>query len=149
MDTATLPQLTDEQRANVVEWIDALESNDYPQGSLLLCRLQGGKWEYCCLGVACSLKEIPFQVITHTLAVEARDFNFNGSAAGYSALPDETWFEDTYGFNLERLFTFRWTNATDGETHMEQCSLPNANDNLVPFAEIAQVLRREILGQNI
>jgi hypothetical protein len=42
-------------KVNMRKWVAALRSGDFLQGQERLATLKGGKWFYCCLGVACEL----------------------------------------------------------------------------------------------
>lgn len=41
------------------EWVAALRSGKYKQGKAFLHTVEDGKDSFCCLGVACSLSDVP------------------------------------------------------------------------------------------
>lgn len=150
-DTLTIdtPTLTDEQRANVEAWCTALESGDYEQGRGMLC--QDGK--FCCLGVAAEASGVKWRAIANG----ARGYYMTEGTGLYSDfLPEDTWFEERYGFRISRHFIHV---SDDGEVNYETlyayndgetASFPDRkNRDPLPHPEIAKMIRREILGEDV
>lgn len=50
-----MSDLSEEQKENRKEWVEALRSGNYEQGQEGLFYKEGNKEKYCCLGVACSI----------------------------------------------------------------------------------------------
>jgi len=53
------------------EWLEALESGKYKQGSDKLCKIDNNEKYYCCLGVGAIILDDPFEI---------SELKFNGSA---------------------------------------------------------------------
>lgn len=47
------------------KWIGALKSGSYKQGRHFLCESDGNDWQYCCLGVLCSILDVPYTLFTN------------------------------------------------------------------------------------
>lgn len=63
-------------------WVKALRSGKYRQGTGTLCRQVRPRVEFCCLGVACAIAELPWQ------------FNRNGLVYFSDQIVKEGWYED-------------------------------------------------------
>ncbi len=50
-------KVTEENRAELIKWAEALESGKYKQGTRYLRNIDD---EYCCLGVICSINNVEF-----------------------------------------------------------------------------------------
>lgn len=72
-----MPYQASPNRANILLWVQALESGKFQQGHTVLKsrRVDGDHWRYCCLGVACELAiehgvqvqtaMVPYGSVTH------------------------------------------------------------------------------------
>lgn len=110
------------------EWVTALESDKYQQGKILLC----SEGKYCCLGVACELAGLP-----HTILDNSR--NYFGD---YGCITKEN-----------PLFSiFDWFGKLPKPLHYHNSvssSLSRLNDNGMNFKDIAKVIRKYYLGEDV
>lgn len=135
-------KITDEQRANVIEWIEALESGDYAQGTGGMLLVSDIGPEHCCLGVASVVAGVPHD---ESVASSFASFYYGQEAAPRAGswealkynthLPDGEWFQDRFGFSFNDQL------AWSGET------LYHMNDTGKSFADIAKALRRHVFGK--
>jgi hypothetical protein len=111
------------------QWVDALRSGRYRQGTQYLHRIVDGEPYYCCLGVLCSLLASPDNVVASS----------NGSVCTYEGdsqlLPEKVvkaaGMRDNEG-------TFRL--IEDDDTDKELWAI-NDHDGR-SFAEIAEIIER-------
>lgn len=97
-----------------IEWVKALRSGEYPQGTTRLLDLEG---KYCCLGVLCEINKAPKME----------------SSKGYK------FYDCEYGAPLEihRLTGLR---TAKGEIYNKGINLANLNDTGASFFEIADLI---------
>ena len=149
--------MTLKMRADIKErWIKELESGEYKQGAGNLHEkgpilLPGGKQpgKFCCLGVLCKMAE-------EEGAVEITSTDAHGSVVQYgnetAYLPPEVvrWA----GLSYEGERTFEDTSIEEkrgiiehtGSGIRDLVSLSLMNDSGEPFSEIAQVIRKKVVG---
>ena len=109
------------------KWLAALESGDYPQGKFALKEAQNGVVSYCCLGVLCEVAVAEGVISEAAPREDSPTYIFNGSTA---YLPTKV---------------MEWAGLTShaGDLEEENVCLTRLNDNGVPFAEIAEVIREK------
>lgn len=115
--------LTDEEISLANQWIEALRSGKYEQGT---DRLQSIDCKYCCLGVLC---EIDSRVIFDNIR---REYMLNGHGDN-TVLP--------YGYE----FLLKYRNGWPDFTGME--NLGFVNDNGASFNQIADILELDLKGE--
>lgn len=102
-------------------WTEALRSGEFEQGTRYLCA--DGK--YCCLGVACEIFKdeagLPREVLPNKVYYDGKAGSLTNIMTDFLGLQD-----DIGSYNTE--------------------SLVNHNDNLVPFAVIADIIDSEPEG---
>ena len=111
------------------KWVAALESGDYEQGKLRLRQ----KEEFCCLGVLCDL--YIWETGRGEWRPEAAGYAFHSaSSTVLTVLPAEVMV---------------WAGMSNGGHYGEMANLASDNDNGKTFVEIAKIIRREFLGQDM
>lgn len=141
-----------EVRNNWEAWAQALESGDYKQDSVggVLKRRKGPHYShFCCLGVACDLQGVSWQV-DETNGI----YRYNPELGGGSrdCLPDHYLMNQAFGVIKETtsdegndvylVVKFR----DGGKYRTGLISASGANDNDVPFVTIAKAIRNTYLN---
>lgn len=134
------------QKENLRRWIAALRSKKYQQG-------RGSLWcddnSFCCLGVSCEIEQIPLDTEKGRFfpveSSDERDLTY-----GWDCAPDEGWFLEKYGFEMDRHFTvpdFALTEEERGEDdYPSTAELISLNDDYkLSFDQIADILENEFL----
>lgn len=79
-------ELTEEQKKNILFWIEELRSGKYEQGDGRLVKNDC----YCCLGVACKIQNLE------------QSYNlFHLNDNNYEEFPPSNWFIEKFGFDGE------------------------------------------------
>lgn len=114
------------------EWITALNSGDYNQGS---GSLSASETEHCCLGVLAEIAKAPHHrnYPTNTMLVEHQSFAPNENEENEEITQHTEGISDT-------MLDAEWFFDTVGLSPTDQEGLAYCNDNGVTFAQIANVL---------
>lgn len=120
-------ELTEEHIENIVEWIQALESEQYSQCRSKLTR-DGDS--YCCLGVASVIKSCP-------LSDDLKHIIYGNQER--TLTPDPDWFLKTYGFRYERSIVY-----DSCEAHF---NLAQLNDRGYTFEQIAKIIKASYIDR--
>lgn len=118
-----------------LEWLAALESGEWKQGTINLCTIQGDRRFYCCLGVRAEQLGLRDQTETGNGCAYFQD----GENCECTLAPDAV---------IDDLQLFTSTGGIRGGVEIERCevrfkSLAGANDNGLTFPEIAAFIRAE------
>lgn len=109
------------------EWVEALESDKYQQGVGYLC----SEGKYCCLGVACEVAKLPFTI--------SEDLKY--------------YFEDcktiTNENPLHSLLKDKGEIPTLFYRGQDHSCLATLNDRGIPFKDIAIIVRKYYLGEDL
>lgn len=117
--------LTNEQRANIRQWVADLRSGKYKQGQQLLHKHNvDGPDEFCCLGVAGYTCQLPSKLNRENVIA----YSFNGH--WNEGRPDAKWMMDRYG--MDEAFTGLLMVLNDGD---EPSEIP-----AMSFNAIAQII---------
>jgi hypothetical protein len=119
------------------EWIKALRSGEYEQGRKVLCRLNNGPSEFCCLGVLCEVAR------RSGLEIGIKEIKNN---EGYVLAYDLEW-----SFLPESVQNFVGMQSKTGMVTLEAygglTSLAGLNDSKkLSFEEIANVIEHNWEG---
>lgn len=116
--------MNQQQKNNIIKWMEALRSGDYKQAFERLIRYnEDGSCSYCAMGVACKSQEVTQD--------EYGFFVFMGIPK--IGMPDFKWFRETYGIE---------ENVTPEIVY----SIVEINDRLkISFNEIANILEKQLL----
>ena len=141
-----------EVRNNWEAWAQALESGDYQQDSVggVLKRRKGPQYShFCCLGVACDLQDVSWQIDEMNGV-----YLYNPESGGGSrdCLPDHDLMNRAFGVVKES--TSDEGNDVyliakyhdDGKYRTGLITASGANDNHVPFETIAKAIRNTYLN---
>ena len=126
--------MTTEQENNIIEWVKAIRSGEYKQGTMFLASsTKDEEYQYCCLGVACEIKKIPFEKST-LKGISTKTFSWKNKEHYKSkSVPEREWFFGTYGFDYDRSINVF-------------SSLVAMNDIAqITFEKIADVIEKEFL----
>lgn len=139
----SLLDLTEEQKVHVSQWISALRSGKYKQGA---GALRNSKDEFCCLGVACDIAEIPDKTwgdLGEEVGEPYRYFQIGAKAGMMSLCHEEV--REYFGFSDPRGFPI-WI-YHEGIQLSEQVFLTDLNDTLeATFEEIATIIEIALNG---
>lgn len=113
--------LTEEQKENRREWVEALRSGDYKQGQGNLFASKDDREEYCCLGVACSILGYKKQDIVNRSFLDSPYIENYEDSSKFVEKPSEKF--GLRQFQIE--------------------ALAHLNDNGVPFTDIAEVIESD------
>jgi len=140
-----------EVRNNWEAWAQALESGDYQQDSDggVLKRRKGPNYShFCCLGVACDLQDVSWQV-DEANGIYLYNSEFSGPR---DCLPDHYIMNRAFGVVKETdtdegndvylVVKFR----DGGKYHTGLITASGANDDHVPFKTIAKAIRNTYLN---
>ena len=115
-----------------LEWLDALESGKYKQGTKnLKYKLLKGTIKYCCLGVGCELLHLPsasFSLKTGRKVYEFVTYKCNNANLAPPELIEALKIRDGGGFIINNITT-------------KVSSLVDMNDSGCSFKEIAKFCR--------
>lgn len=124
-------ELTEEQKKNILFWIEELRSGKFKQGRLQL--IDGNC--YCCLGVACEINQIRKGLGEY----EIKTFIFPHSSSSY--LPDDKWMENTFGFSYDQKVVPEFEKHEDEDKVSCTGTLYDLNDFArLSFLQIADVI---------
>jgi hypothetical protein len=116
------------------QWVAALRSGEYDQGSGVLLRVIEGEKFHCCLGVLCDLAvKAGLEMRVHTYSGDSHIVEFDGYE---DFLPIKV--VDWAGLESQNPKTRQ---EVDGMTL--NASLTYLNDNTMTFEEIANVIERD------
>jgi hypothetical protein len=125
---------TKKQLAARKRWVKALRSGKYQQGQSYLCTDNG--WEgqygdprYCCLGVSAEIEGLPAKFHLSNGDEGQWFFDYPGDGT-QDAMPDNQWFNKTYGFEAN---SSSYRNGIAGK-------LADMNDEGRSFDEIADFI---------
>lgn len=116
---------TPEQKAHLAEWIAALRSGAYKQGTGMLRNIDNN---FCCLGVACDLSKIS----------QWNEGDDDPNSYNYLGLSGTTAAKVNAYFGINSSISGKLINMNDGV----------AGEKANTFAEIADFLENEVLGEN-
>ncbi len=122
--------MTEQQKANVKAWIEALRSGKYQQTHRVLCYGKGFCCQgFCCLGVLADINNIPTIENQSTVSVS---YNFPGDEIDRiisGTIPDKWWLTHT------------------GLSHTLKSQLIHMNDNIQKsFVDIANRIESEMIN---
>ena len=117
--------MTEQQKANVKAWIEALQSGKYQQGFGSLNR----NGNYCCLGVLADINNIPTRKSVTSTTVGYDFLPWENNNESFTTIPDEWWLTHT------------------GLSCMLKSQLIVMNDtDQKPFADIANRIESEMIN---
>ena len=140
-----------EVRKNWEEWVQALESGEYEQdgdGGVLNRYIDDEYSTYCCLGVACDLQGVSWQLDQSN---SVYTYSSEYTAMARDCLPDHDLMNQAFGVikeghdegnDIYLIVKYR----RDGEYHHGLTQASGMNDDGVSFARIAQAIRNTYLN---
>jgi hypothetical protein len=130
---STKPNLTQEQRSNLVELCNRLESGKIKQGYGRLA-FQDGK--RCCLGVACD-------IVLEQLGKKWKPSNlYNEDFLSY---PDELEEKTTLPYKVMKDFGMNDVHGFELIIDEKKRKMSSHNDQFISFKRIAKAIREQIL----
>lgn len=139
-----IPKMNPEAKA---EWLRLLRSGEYPQGHGTLCRLLDGNVEFCCAGVLCEVAKKAGIVRSEEIGTRTR-YHDASNLGDHSTVLLPRRVRDWA--NLDSMYI----NVPMRPEYSERLSahykdavvvgLVELNDNGFTFAEIADIIEREL-----
>lgn len=139
-----------EQMDNLNKWFDDLLSGKFVQGRTALKVDNNNICEYCCLGVACEINQIPnvfYRDVSDSDDYSTNLFSYNFSDTiedgqeKMTSYPDINWFVKKYGFRYD--VEFSQCPVTDQYDNISFVDLTVAqmNDRGYTFKQIVDKIR--------
>lgn len=111
------------------EWIPALRGGEYTQGKHTLHAIEDGKHTFCCLGVACDIRQIESDVREGDMGI-IHEYTYMGTRQ-LGALPKA--LADEIGITIDGIVSMK------GDTDKYTC-LTQMNDGGESFDQIADII---------
>lgn len=143
--------LTDDMRANVRDWVAALESGKFHQTRGVIARVEPNTVSYCCLGVLCATLGLTEYRDRDNVESGVLGFIAEDGERSSQSLPGDTTHAVGLALQNPMVFGYMYDGPDPTEPKFRgEWNAAALNDDLrMSFADIATVLRRWFADDNV